>query len=313
MIDPKSGHFFKFNAEADEIKAVSETKNYFTGAPLENTSNLSEQARWRQPYTGDYATRATKDAIHMAVLRNDPIVPYLDVATENVHHAFFRDKARMGGNLNEAREQAEIGEKNRVRGEAQSIGRDMAAMTTGAPVQEQGSSSTEMLAWLATSLLRKPIQLVPVDDSGAAPKLGAKEQGTVINTTYDKVQLQNPKQATSRNPEAAILIGVGEKGYYAVSHREGSFVAEARIGEDKSVGNLLHAVVRGGYAKPSQYVEQSGVLTPDTKAQASVDGLLQKMQQLAGTDYLVLQDAMVRKQAELAAAADPKGKGKAKD
>lgn len=313
MIDPKSGHFYKFNAEADEIKAVSETKNYFTGAPLENTSSLSEQARWRQPYTGDYATRATKDAIHMAVLRNDPIVPYLDVATENVHHAFFRDKARMGGNLNEVREQAEIGEKNRVRSEARSIGQHIAEMNTGAPVQEQGTSSTEMLAWLATSLLRKPIQLVPVDDSGAAPKLAAKDKSTVINVTYDKVQLQNQKQATSRNPEAAILIGVGEKGYYAVSHRDGSFAADARIGKDKSVGNLLHAVMRGGYATPSQYVEQSGVLTPDTRAQASVDGLLQKMQQFAGTDYLVLQEAMVRKQSELTAAADPKGKGKAQE
>ena len=73
------------------------------------------------------------------------------------------------------------------------------------------------------------------------------------------------------------------------------------------MGNLLHAIVRGGYAKPAQYVEESGVLTPDTKAQASVNGLLGKLQQFANVGYLVLQDAMVRKQGEL----DPKGKGKA--
>jgi hypothetical protein len=41
-----------------------------------------------------------------------------------------------------------------------------------------------------------------------------------------------------------------------------------------------------------------------------VDGLLKKMQQFTGTDYLVLQQAMVSKRDELAAAADPKGKAK---
>jgi hypothetical protein len=184
-------------------------------------------------------------------------------------------------------------------------------MKLDTPLREQGVASTEMLAWVATSMLRKPIQLVPVDDSGATPKLGDAKDGKVIHQTYDKVDLQHPRQSiTGRNPPPAVLIGVGEKGYYAIAQDQGEFKATARIGEDKSLGNLLHAVVRGGYAKPSQYVEQSGVLTPDTQAQASVDGLLKKMQQFAGTDYLLLQQAMVGKRDELAAAADPKGKAK---
>jgi hypothetical protein len=315
MIDPKSGHFFKFDAAKDDIAAIPETKNYFTGRPLESVNDKgeagTEQARWRLPYTSDGATRSTKDGIHMAILRNDPIVPYLNLATENVHHAWFSKKAEMAGTFNEVRAAKEAAEKAETRGKGQEIAGQIKEMKLDTPLREEGVASTEMLAWVATSMLRKPIQLVPVDDSGATPKLGDAKDGKVINQTYDKVDLQHARQSiTGRNPPPAVLIGVGEKGYYAIAQDQGEFKATARIGEDKSLGNLLHAVVRGGYAKPSQYVEQSGVLTPDTQAQKSVDGLLKKMQQFTGTDYLVLQQAMVSKRDELAAAADPKGKAK---
>ncbi|HET7868646.1 MAG TPA: hypothetical protein VFL86_29915, partial [Burkholderiaceae bacterium] len=307
MIDPESGHFFRFDAGRGDIELISETKNYFTGRPLENSARPAEKARWRLPYTADGATRATKDAIHMAILRNDPIVPYLDLATENVHHAFFRKKAQAQGVLNVAREEARNGRDNEIRAKAGAIGKTINEMSIGTPLGETGTASTEMLSWLATSMLRRPIQLVPVDDSGAAPRLDGSRESSVIARTYDKVDLQHPRQATSRNPEPAILIGVGRQGSYAITHREGSFAPSARIGNEKSVGNLLHAIVRGGYAKPAQYLEESGVLTPDTKAQASVSGLLDKLQQFANVGYLVLQDAMVRKQDGL----DPKGPGKA--
>jgi hypothetical protein len=307
MIEPTSGHFFKFNAGRDDIELISETKNYFTGRSLEDSARPAEKARWRLPYTADGATRATKDAIHMAILRNDPIVPYLDLATENVHHAFFRKKAQVQGVLNRARDEVQNRQENEIRGKAETIGKMIREMSTDTPLGETGASSTEMLSWLATSMLRRPIQLVPVDDSGATPRLDDKKESTVIARTYDKVDLQHPRQATSRNPEPATLIGVGQQGYYAITHRDGSFAPSARIGKEKSVGNLLHAIVRSGYAKPSQYVEESGVLTPDTKAQASVNGLLDKLQQFAGVGYLVLQDALVRKQGEL----DPNGKGEA--
>jgi hypothetical protein len=315
MIDPKSGHFFKFDAAKDDIAAIPETKNYFTGRPLESVNDKgeagTEQARWRLPYTSDGATRSTKDGIHMAILRNDPIVPYLNLATENVHHAWFSKKAEMAGTFNTERAAKEAAEKAETRGKGQEIAGQIKEMKLDTPLREEGVASTEMLAWVATSMLRKPIQLVPVDDSGATPKLGDAKDGKVINQTYDKVDLQHARQSiTGRNPPPAVLIGVGEKGYYAIAQDQGEFKATARIGEDKSLGNLLHAVVRGGYAKPSQYVEQSGVLTPDTQAQKSVDGLLKKMQQFTGTDYLVLQQAMVSKRDELAAAADPKGKAK---
>ena len=305
MIDPKSGHFFKFDAAKDGIELISETKNYFTGRQLEDERAPAELARWRLPYTSDGATRATKDAIHMAILRHDPIVPHLDLATENVHHAFFRKKAEMGGRLNEARQAEEAARKDAVRSEARAIAKDIAALDLGTPLREHGTSSTGMLAWLATSVLRKPIQLVPVDDSGAAPRLGDPKGGTVIDRTYDKVDLLHPRQSiTGRNPEPALLIGVGEKGYYAITHDNGRFAPTARIGEDKTVENLLHAVVRSGYAKPSQYVEAAGVMTPDLRAQASVKGLLDTMQQFSQTGYLVLQQALVDKRQAL----DPKGK-----
>lgn len=310
MIDPKSGHFFKYDAARNDIQAVSETKNYFTGRPLEWVNDkgeaATEEARWRKPYTSDGATRATKDAIHMAIVRGDPIAPYLDLATENVHHAWFAKKAAMAGTFNHERAKAEAEQKSETRAQAQGIAGQIAQMTPGTRLQEKGNASTEMLAWLATSLLRRPIQLVPVDDSGATLRLGDVKNGTVISQTYDKVDLQHPRQSvTGRNPQPALLIGVGEQGYYAIKHDAGEFKPQARIGEDKTLGNLLHAVVRAGYAKPSQYVESDGKLSPDTRAQASVDGLLDKMKQFAQTEYLVLQQALVKKSGEL----DPKGKG----
>jgi hypothetical protein len=308
MIDPKSGHFFKYDATKDDIEAVSETKNYFTGRQLEWVDKgqpSTEEARWRKPYTSDGATRATKDGIHMAILRGDPIVPFLDQATENVHHAWFSKKAQLAGTFNVERAQAEADQKESTRTQARSVAGQITQMKLDTPLRDQGIASTEMLAWLATSMLRQPIQLVPVDDSGAAPKLGNVKNGPVINQTYDKVDLQHARQSiTGRNAPPALLIGVGEKGYYAVKHDAGEFKPQARIGEDKTLGNLLHAVVRAGYAKPSQYVESEGQLHPDTRAQASVNGLLDKMQQFVQTEYLVLQQALVRKSDEL----DRKGK-----
>ena len=309
MIDPKSGHFFKYDSAKDGIEAISETKNYFTGRQLESVNDKgeagTEEARWRKPYTSDGATRATKDAIHMAILRGDPIVPFLDQATQNVHHAWFSKKAEMAGTFNHERAAAEAAQKGETRTRAQGIAGQIKEMTLDTPLQEKGTASTEMLAWLATSMLRQPIQLVPVDDSGATPRLGDAKDGKVINQTYDKVDLQHARQSiTGRNPPPALLIGVGEKGYYAIKHDDGEFKPAARVGEDKTLGNLLHAVVRTGHAKPSQYVEAEGTLTPDTKAQAGVDGLLDKMKQFAQTEYLVLQQALVKKSDEM----DPKGK-----
>ena len=96
-----------------------------------------------------------------------------------------------------------------VRSEARAIAKDIAALDLGTPLREHGTSSTGMLAWLATSVLRKPIQLVPVDDSGAAPRLGDPKGGTVIDRTYDKVDLLHPRQSIAgRNPEPALLIGM---------------------------------------------------------------------------------------------------------
>ena len=94
------------------------------------------------------------------------------------------------------------------------------------------------------------------------------------------------------------------QGIVLAGNGPGEFKPAARFGEEKTLGNLLHAVVRAGYASPSQYVESEGTLSPDRRAQASVDGLLDKMKQFTQTDYLVLQQALVKKSDEL----DPKGK-----
>lgn len=312
MIDPNSGHFFKYDASKDDIEAVSQTKNYFTGRQLEWVNDkgeaATEEARWRKPYTSDGATRATKDAIHMAILRGDPIVPHLDLATENVHHAWFAKKAEMNGTFNQQRADAEAARKGETRSQAQDIASQITRMTLDTPLQDKGTASTEMLAWLTTSMLRRPIQLVPVDDTGATPRLGEVKNGTVINQTYDKVDLQHARQSTTgRNPQAALLVGVGNHGYYAVAHRDGEFNPTARFGEGKTLGNLLHAVVQAGYARPSQYQASEETLTPDARAQASVQGVLDKLKQFSQTEYFVLQQALVNKHREL----DAKGKQRA--
>ncbi len=319
MIDPASGHFYKFNQAKDALEPVPETKNYFTGRTLEWTDDegrhAAGQARWRRPYTADGATRATKDAIHMAMLRGDPIVPYLDLATENVHHAWYRKKAQMKIETGQQdprvvrasyeRERREELRHAGIRAEAGEIARQIGGMNANTRLGDSGVASTEMMAWLCASMLRKPIQLVPVDDRDTALRmgdLGDARKNRLISRTYDKVDLASPRESvTGRNPQPAVLIGVGDKGYYVITHQDGEFKPTARVGEGTTLDNLLHAVVRGGYAKPSQYVtsEADHVLTPDTRAQASVQGLIAKMKQFTGTGYLVLQQALVDKAAEL--------------
>ena len=107
-----------------------------------------------------------------------------------------------------------------------------------------------MLAWLsATTLLRQPIRVVAVDDSGAAPALGDDRAGATINDTYDKVDLQSPRHSISgRHPPPALLMGVGGHGCYAdaIAHADGEFRPAACFGGDKSAGNLLHVLVNAG-------------------------------------------------------------------
>jgi hypothetical protein len=329
MINPESGHFYKYTSHPDPggrmldpatgehvdadgtpgLQFVSETKNYFLGRPLEFPANPARQALWRHPYTADFAKRATKDAIHAAILRGDPIVPFLDDATKNVHHEYFRhkggfyDKDTAGTGFANPRAQAEAQALRQTKTAARKLSTDVGARTLLTTMDKRGEDT--FTAWLAASLLRKPIKMVPIEGH-VVPGLPA--DGLLFDKTYDKVDLT--RDPLSPKPEAPLLIGVGANGYYAMRAEEGKVVATHRIagaGDGRTVGNLLHAIVRAGYADKRQYTERPAATTvvgkptlePDARAKAAVAALHEKLCNFAATDYAVLQEAMVEQAAEL--------------
>jgi hypothetical protein len=67
-----------------------------------------------------------------------------------------------------------------------------------------------------------------------------------INKTYDKVSLF---------AEAAVMIGVGDDGFYAIRSQDGkhTVIKMDGSGEGHSAGNLLHVFHRAAYAGDRQY------------------------------------------------------------
>lgn len=302
-VDPVSGHFFKFDEGKDKLQFVSLTKNYFLGTPLEQekmdaggrpTGEPSTgAARWRHPYTSDFSPRTTKDAIHAAILRGDPIVPHLDDATTNVHHEYFRIQ---GGYYETGAGLEELEGRSWIKTEARRIAADLAHVNTSTPLQDD---QAEMLAWLTVSLLRVPIALAPVDAHGNFDP----DNGDRLDSTYDKADLS---LKVDGRPNPGVMVGVGPDGYYAIHAQDGAWSATRMeaIGVGKTAGNLLHAFFRASeYSKKEQYTEPRdlpGRFVPDRAARNSVDGLMRKLREFAAVDYLVLQRAMVDKWQECA-------------
>ena len=224
----------------------------------------------------DYASRTMNDAIHAAILRGDPIVPYLDHVTNILRHEGAAGKE--------------------VKARAKQLTAELAAMDSSAPLNR---NKAFMLASLTTSLLRKPIMMLPVDGEGKADEKKAQR----FHITYDKVDVSMDVEGM---PNQDIMIGVGEDGYYTFHYDEEGQRVAMKIEANRTghtVGNLLHAVFRASeFSEAEQYAEapgSPGVLRPGLAARTSVEAMLRKLQKFAGTDYLVLQKAVVENYSEV--------------
>lgn len=328
MIEPDTGQFYRYAAHPEPGQAVfdpapegvqaraagsaprgglvfaDETKNYFLGRPLEFASNPpTQQALWRHPYTAETAKRATKDAVHAAIVRGDPIVEHLNEAVQNLHHEHFRREGGFyetrplpGGGQAYVNPRAQ-GEANRAA--QRKAGAELIAGRLSDPnafQSEHDAVDTEMLAWLTTSLLRQPIVLMPVGEPA-----GPGREPLLIDKTYDKVDLT--AQPLTSKPPPAVVIGVGSDGYYAMQHVDGQFVPTHKVegrSSGKSAENLLHAFLRAGplparhYPQPAPDASpEEQRFLPDNFADRSARALFEKLRSFAATDYLVLQQAMV--------------------
>jgi hypothetical protein len=148
----------------------------------------------------------------------------------------------------------------------------------------------EMLAWTTASMLRKPISMVRV---GAGHEIDVDSR-IDINKTYDKVSL---------HAEPAVMIGVGDDGFYAIRNQDGKHTALKMdvSGEGHSAGNLLHVFHRAAYADDRQYnlatkADGSSHLSAGKAEKSTVDQLLTKLKGFAQTSsYMVWEQALVDK------------------
>ncbi len=304
-----SGHLFDNTAQAKHVSP----KSYFVGYELEQADGNKPRnrvARWLSPFTSDTAPRATKDAIHAAILSNDPIVEHLDDAIKNPHHEYFRKK---GGYYGTKAHKAEVEARDAIRGIANEIMEPVKQLEPGSDV---GAATQEWMAWLLVSMLRQPVALaeVEIDNNGVAtlkhpvvdePPAPSKDpkfapvpanikspQATLFAETYDMV---DASLKIDKSPNPTVLIGVGKDGFYAVESRDGQRVCRL-IGEGGSTAeNFLHAYYRssGQSSRPDAYEWKDNAYMPDAAAQATVQALLSKMKAFASTDYVVLQTAIV--------------------
>ena len=284
MIEPRSGHFYAYSAEDDGIVFASVAKNYFLGRNLEETSKEDpsqpaiELARWLHPYTSDSATRGIKDAAHAAILQKSPICKYLDIATSNFSHAYFRNK---GGFATSEAGKAELAEIKAIRDQANNIVqghiKDLTLDTELNPDPEATDVEDDVedvsgLTWLLTSMLRQPILLVPLEDA---------DKGRLFHKTYDKVDSLTDIDGRPKQP---VMIGWDNKGFRSI--KSGSGELKAGGGKDLTVESFLHVFLLAA-AEPGSPSSQG-------KTREAASQLLGKLKEFAQVDYLVLQRELIR-------------------
>ena len=297
MLHPETGFLYKWDAASGvPVDNRAGVRNYFLGPSYEWKGD-EEVARWKFPFTSDKTPRTTKDAVHIAIVEGKPIVDHLDKAVENYHHAFFR---QQGGYADSPARQEDEKKRQTLRDHARQVAAllpadvkdelDAVVDIASGGKSKDGSHADypgEMLAWIASSFMRQPIQFIDLAGEGKEPKLFAR--------TYDRIDLDS---------ERPITVGVGKDGFYGVySSREGKLRASKILAEGKggfTAANLLHAICHDSPYCDLNYKEGSDRhLRPDEEAQESVRALLKEMRKFIAADYALLQEKLVGKAREL--------------
>lgn len=297
MVHPKTGFLHTWDAAAGKpVDKREEVRNYFLG-PSYDWKGDEEVARWKEPFTSDTTPRTTKDAIHVAILERKPIVTHLDQATENYHHASFRG---LGGYADSPAKKEADESRQTLREHARQVAAllpadvkdELGGIGAVAPDGKgKGRSNAdypgEMLAWIATSFLRQPIQFIDLAGEGREEKL--------ISRTYDRETLDK---------EVPVTVGVGKDGFYSISSTEDGKLRASKISAEGTDGftaaNLLHAICHNSPNCDLNYREGADrQLRPDRDAQESVRDLLREMRSFVATDYALLQEKLVDKASEL--------------
>lgn len=296
VFDLAQDKFRRYDAQQDAGQQVLEwtnNKNYFLGRWLEDEARAGDQgpadrARWFYPYSGDQSMRAIKEATHALILGKDPLVTegLLDIATENVHHAHFRE---AGGYAATPAAQAAVREREMLRAAAGAVADRIGAQALTSPLLSQDAAA---FSSLMTSLLRKRIELVTVDSTGEAAH-------RPFDVTYDKIDLKREAELSDlsdKRHEPAHVIVVTPEGVFTPQVREGrrELARMDEGGRGPTLGGLIHALVRQAYPEAGSYADTgSGALRPDAAAQRSAQDILDTMKDAAKADYRPLQEALV--------------------
>lgn len=294
-MNQSSGRLERWDDDAGRWASFS-IKNYVTGKDTDPSWKPTKHVHWLYPYTWEGAPRAMKDAILAAILRNDPIVAHglLDEAIKNAHHQHFRKEA--GFFDMEAGKQflAQLHETKAI-----------AAGTIKPLLQQQANEPLDdtvmqWTAWLLASMLRTPIMLVHVDDMSLEDNRDEIKPGmlsvTSFDQTFDSVDI---RVKTDGTPNPAVMIGVDKLGFYTIE--VAGTIRARRVDKEsgKTMRAFLHAYYRGSpRSSPGDYSERTDggykSYRPTESATRTVAELLPKLQQVAATDYIVLQEAIVQ-------------------
>ncbi len=365
VIHPYSGQFFNFlhhlqNGEAlydpgtEEsyahdvhnprysdvgLKFISATKNYFLGRPLEFSP--SQLALWLYPYTSDSAKRTTGEAINAVLVKAakgnkdaQDMCSFLDDATRNPHHEYFREKGGYyekiptanGEQYRFRRANDEFEHKGKIKVHAKQIVDGLFGSVQLNGTLESADASrhridkkSEMLAWLMVSFLSRPIELVSVDDEPGSMNAASTPNGSSlteeikITHTFYNLDLMNPTNSLSKKGREPVRIGVGKRGLYAIRHVAGEFRPTHRVeGKDagKTAENFIQSYLRAAQAVGAGYdfkevrpPRHAGGKEPlpwpvfSARERLQRDGakLLQLVHAYARSDFGLLQEAIVKR------------------
>lgn len=300
-IHPTTGHFHKYDAGSGTVEFVKASRNYFHGADIE--ADPSQPARWRNPYTSPSSPRGMLDFINAALLLNDPIKPFLNDATRNIHH---EEDMQNGGYYAEGdpvRAADQIGLAEMRQGADVALAAlDGLRHNKPFPAHDPDAGLNppvavrDLMVSVIAGALRKPLKLIEIGADGS-PALEDGKPKVVgdFTRTWDGVEMKFDKPGPT-------MVGVGPDGFHAMGYHDGVLTcAPVRIdGDGATPGNLLHAILapadtggqRYSFAAGAVRSADAGMARLATRRDAVRDTsrqLFDKLIHFAHADYVPLQ------------------------